>query len=156
MPLASASIGQVHRALLKQPEGEPLDVVLKIQRPNIKDTIERDIDLLYWMARGVERAVPESKLYSPVRLVGEFDRAIAVQTRGEGRYAYKQEVCGRCDTPLDVFPLAGRTTWCSSSRNTGTRAAAMSSSTWGRSVRNSARGYRPTEVSRIRWASSRR
>ena len=31
--------------------------------------------------------------------------------RGEGRYAYKQEVCGRCHTPLDVFPLAGRTTW---------------------------------------------
>jgi ubiquinone biosynthesis protein len=79
IPLASASIGQVHRALLKQPEGEPLDVVLKIQRPNIKDTIERDIDLLYWMARGVERAVPESKLYSPVRLVGEFDRAITAE-----------------------------------------------------------------------------
>jgi ubiquinone biosynthesis protein len=89
-PLASASIGQVHRARLRVPPerpgalfdqpGEPsLDVVLKIQRPNIKDTIERDIDLLYWMARGIERAVPESKLYSPVRLVGEFDRAITAE-----------------------------------------------------------------------------
>jgi ubiquinone biosynthesis protein len=79
IPLASASIGQVHRARLKQPGGESLDVAVKIQRPNIKDTIERDIDLLYWMARGVERAVPESRLYSPVRLVGEFDRAITAE-----------------------------------------------------------------------------
>jgi endonuclease-8 len=31
--------------------------------------------------------------------------------RGEGRYVYKQETCGRCATPLDVYPLAGRTTW---------------------------------------------
>ncbi len=31
--------------------------------------------------------------------------------RGEGRYVYKQEACGRCATSLDVFPLAGRTTW---------------------------------------------
>jgi endonuclease-8 len=31
--------------------------------------------------------------------------------RGEGRYVYKQEACGRCHTVLDVYPLAGRTTW---------------------------------------------
>jgi endonuclease-8 len=41
----------------------------------------------------------------------ELDRPISKLARGEGRYAYKQEVCGRCHTPLDVFPLAGRTTW---------------------------------------------
>lgn len=78
-PLASASIGQVHRARLKVPEGPSLDVVVKLQRPNIKDTIERDIDLLYWMARAIERSVPESKIYSPVRLVAEFDRAITAE-----------------------------------------------------------------------------
>jgi ubiquinone biosynthesis protein len=50
-PMASASIGQVHRAKLRNAEGAPCDVVVKIQRPNIKDVIERDIDLLYWMAR---------------------------------------------------------------------------------------------------------
>jgi len=41
----------------------------------------------------------------------ELDRPISRLRRGEGRYAYKQEVCGRCHTPLDVFPIAGRTTW---------------------------------------------
>jgi len=78
-PLASASIGQVHRARLRVPDGESLDVVVKLQRPNIKDTIERDIDLLYWMARAVERSVPEASIYSPVRLVAEFDRAITAE-----------------------------------------------------------------------------
>jgi len=31
--------------------------------------------------------------------------------RGEGLYAYKRLACGRCHTVLDVYPLAGRTTW---------------------------------------------
>ncbi|MCU1356311.1 MAG: putative glycosylase [Acidimicrobiales bacterium] len=41
----------------------------------------------------------------------ELPRPLGRLQRGEGRYAYKQEVCGRCHTPLDVFPIAGRTTW---------------------------------------------
>ena len=77
-PLASASIGQVHRARLRTDEGE-IDVVIKVQRPNIRPTIERDIDLLYLFARLVERTIPESKIYSPVGLVGEFDRAIMAE-----------------------------------------------------------------------------
>ena len=42
----------------------------------------------------------------------ELDRPVSRLHRGEGRYVYKQERCGRCGTDLDVFPLAGRTTWC--------------------------------------------
>ncbi|MCU1454627.1 MAG: formamidopyrimidine-DNA glycosylase [Acidimicrobiales bacterium] len=41
----------------------------------------------------------------------ELGRPISRLARGAGRYAYKQEACGRCGTPLDVFPLAGRRTW---------------------------------------------
>ena len=77
-PLASASIGQVHEAKLRTPGG-PVEVVVKIQRPNIKSTIDRDVDLLYWLARAVERSIPESRIYSPVKLVGEFDRAIQAE-----------------------------------------------------------------------------
>ena len=74
-PLASASIGQVHRARLKTAEGS-IDVAVKVQRPNIRETIERDLELLYLMARLVERAVPESSIYGPSRLVAEFDKSI--------------------------------------------------------------------------------
>jgi ubiquinone biosynthesis protein len=77
-PLASASIGQVYRARLKTEEGE-VAVVVKVQRPNIGPTIDRDIDLLYWFARLLERNMPEARVYAPVRLVEEFDRAIRAE-----------------------------------------------------------------------------
>lgn len=41
----------------------------------------------------------------------DLPRPLGKLRRGEGRYVYKQDVCGRCHTPLEVFPLAGRTTW---------------------------------------------
>ncbi|HEX4352551.1 MAG TPA: AarF/UbiB family protein [Polyangiales bacterium] len=77
-PLASASIGQVYRALLKTDDGE-VAVVVKAQRPNVERTIDRDIDLLYLFARAVERSIPEARPYAPVRLVEEFDRAIRAE-----------------------------------------------------------------------------
>jgi ubiquinone biosynthesis protein len=75
-PLASASVAQVHRARLVV-EDHTDEVVLKIQRPNIRDTVERDIELLYLLARAIERSIPEARIYSPVGLVTEFDRAIS-------------------------------------------------------------------------------
>ncbi len=77
-PLASASIAQVHRAKLRTEDG-PIEVVLKIQRPGIKNTIERDLDLLYLLAKALERSIPEARIYSPVGMVAEFDRAITAE-----------------------------------------------------------------------------
>ncbi|HEY1956474.1 MAG TPA: AarF/ABC1/UbiB kinase family protein [Polyangiaceae bacterium] len=76
-PLASASIGQVHRAALKlDGSDEPIEVVVKVQRPGVGPTVVRDLELLHMMAAAVERAVPETKIYSPVGLVNQFDRSI--------------------------------------------------------------------------------
>lgn len=77
-PLASASIGQVHRARLQAGEAV-VDVVVKVQRPNIREVIERDLELLYGFAKLVERFIPESRLYSPVGLVREFDQTILAE-----------------------------------------------------------------------------
>jgi ubiquinone biosynthesis protein len=74
-PLASASIGQVHRAKLKSGDA----VAVKVQRPKIREVIERDLDLLYLLARILERTVPETTIYSPTGLVAEFDRAITAE-----------------------------------------------------------------------------
>lgn len=74
-PLASASIGQVHRATLATEDGLR-EVVVKVQRPGIAGVIERDLDLLHYLARIIERTVPESRTYVPTRMVEEFDRAI--------------------------------------------------------------------------------
>jgi ubiquinone biosynthesis protein len=77
-PLASASIGQVHRATLETASGTK-EVAVKIQRPKIKEIIETDLDLLYWLAKAIERSIPESRIYQPVKLVTEFDRAITAE-----------------------------------------------------------------------------
>jgi ubiquinone biosynthesis protein len=81
-PLASASIAQVHRARLLHhaPEGdELLEVVVKIQRPKVRVTVERDLELLFLLARAIEQSIPEARRYTPVALVTEFDRAMTAE-----------------------------------------------------------------------------
>lgn len=74
-PLAAASIAQVHRAKLKTEEGL-CDVAVKVQRPSIAETIASDVDLLHSLAALLERTVVESRIYSPIGLVQQFDRAV--------------------------------------------------------------------------------
>ncbi len=74
-PLAAASVAQVHAAKLRQ-DGELHDVVVKVQRPGIASTIASDLDILHGLATLIERAIPESRSYSPSGLVRQFDRAI--------------------------------------------------------------------------------
>ena len=74
-PLAAASIAQVHRAKLKTDEGL-VDVVMKVQRPGIGETISSDLDILRTFAVLLERAIPETRIYSPTGLVHQFERAI--------------------------------------------------------------------------------
>ena len=57
-PLACASIGQVHRAKIK--DGD--EVVVKVQRPGIKEVIESDLDIMYSIARLVDEHMPEARL----------------------------------------------------------------------------------------------
>jgi ubiquinone biosynthesis protein len=74
-PLATASIGQVHLATIEGPNG-PEEVVVKVQRPGIAPTIARDLDILHILAAALERAIPETRIYSPVGLVKQFDQSI--------------------------------------------------------------------------------
>ena len=74
-PLATASIGQVHRAVLATADGNK-DVVVKVQRSGVGNTVARDLELLHMMAAAIERAIPETKIYSPVGLVKQFDHSI--------------------------------------------------------------------------------
>lgn len=74
-PLACASIGQVHRAQIK--DGD--DVVVKVQRPGIKEVIESDLDIIYSIARLVEEHMPEARLYRPIEIVDELSRSILAE-----------------------------------------------------------------------------
>lgn len=73
--LASASIAQVHRAIL--PNGR--EVVVKIQRPNIIPQIRSDIHILHFVAARLLTIIPELELMDPVGIVQEFDRALSLE-----------------------------------------------------------------------------
>jgi ubiquinone biosynthesis protein len=87
VPLASASIGQVHAALL--PGGHR--VVVKVQRPDAPRIIRRDIDLLYQFAELLEDRIDVG--FSPVGVVHEFASSItreldyALEARNAMRFA---------------------------------------------------------------------
>ena len=72
IPLAAASIAQVHRARLRTGEA----VVIKVRRPGIVAVVESDISALMALAGLAERHVSGSELYDPVGVVREFARTI--------------------------------------------------------------------------------
>ncbi len=71
-PIASASVAQVHLATL--PDGTPAAV--KVLRPNIGSTIEKDLALMQTGAVMVEKLWSDGKRLKPREVVAEFDRTI--------------------------------------------------------------------------------
>ncbi len=72
IPLATASIAQVHRATLKTGE----NIVCKVRRPDVDTVIETDIDIMMGLAYLVEKHLPGGDMYDPVGVVKEFRRSI--------------------------------------------------------------------------------
>jgi ubiquinone biosynthesis protein len=89
VPLAAASIAQVHRATLR--DGTP--VVVKIRRPGIEDVIRADLRILEHAARLLDSEVPDSRRYDPVHIVSQFSRSLnreldlAKEARNIGQFA---------------------------------------------------------------------
>ena len=72
VPLASASIAQVHPATLKNGD----KVIVKVLRPTIKKIIEQDIAILYWLAKWFNRLYKQSEYIHALELVKEFEDVI--------------------------------------------------------------------------------
>jgi len=78
-PLASASVAQVHAATLRSADGGKtpgLEVIVKVLRPGIEETIRRDVDLMRMLADYAERWIPESRRLKPRAVVLEYEQVI--------------------------------------------------------------------------------
>ena len=74
-PVAAASIAQVHFATTM--DGK--EVAVKILRPNVERAFQRDIDLMFWIARLVERRLPAYRRLKPVKVVETFANTIRLE-----------------------------------------------------------------------------
>jgi ubiquinone biosynthesis protein len=71
-PVAAASIGQAHRARLATGES----VIVKVQRPDVRTLVERDLDILLRMARALEARVGWAREYAVLEMTQGFASAL--------------------------------------------------------------------------------
>jgi ubiquinone biosynthesis protein len=72
VPLAAASIAQVHLATLRTGE----EVVVKVQRPSVGRLVHRDLRVMAWIAPYLVGRIPVSALANPPALVELFAETI--------------------------------------------------------------------------------
>lgn len=75
-PIGSASIAQVHKAVLLNGD----TVAVKIKRPDIDKVIQADLRILNHLASLIESEIPETRRYQPVQMVQYFARSLAKET----------------------------------------------------------------------------
>jgi len=89
-PLAAASIGQVHRARFFAETGrEELDIVVKVQRPNIEAIVSVDLDALRVVSRWIDLYPPIRRRIDTPALMEEFSKSLLeeIDYLQEGRNA---------------------------------------------------------------------
>jgi ubiquinone biosynthesis protein len=72
VPLAAASMAQVHRAKTRTGAA----VVVKVQRPDITEQMRADLSVLHYVARLLEAVIEEVGLYTPTGIIEEFEKAV--------------------------------------------------------------------------------
>jgi len=85
IPIASASISQVHRGILKNGK----KVAIKVQRPNARKQMLTDINIMYHFARIIEKHYSDLRKFTPRRIVDEFSQWTKKELdfKYEARYA---------------------------------------------------------------------
>lgn len=72
-PLAAASLSQVHHAILREDLDE---VAIKVQRPDIQSKIDRDLNILEWIAERMHQRILKMQVYELPRLVELIRRSL--------------------------------------------------------------------------------
>jgi ubiquinone biosynthesis protein len=74
VPVASASIAQVHFATLRSGKAAGREVAVKVLRPDMLPVIDKDLDLMRTMAGWLERLSADGRRLKPREVVAEFDK----------------------------------------------------------------------------------
>jgi len=74
VPVASASIAQVHFAVVVDRNGRQRDVAVKVLRPGMLSAIDKDLNLMRMMAGWLESLSVDGKRLKPREVVAEFDK----------------------------------------------------------------------------------
>jgi ubiquinone biosynthesis protein len=98
-PLAAASIGQVHRAQLLN----GTHVVVKVQRPGIKRTIEVDLEIMLHLASLMERHLEGWNVQRPTRVVEEFARTLGKELDYTLEAAYAERFARQFEGESEVY-----------------------------------------------------
>jgi ubiquinone biosynthesis protein len=98
VPVASASISQVHRAVVL---GGRV-IALKVRRPEIAKVVRADLDIIKNLAQLVERSLPHLAVYRPLSLACEFERTI----KRELDFSAERRNMQRCRTQFAKDPSA--------------------------------------------------
>ncbi|WP_239021796.1 ABC1 kinase family protein [Nocardioides jishulii] len=80
-PLAAASLGQVHRATLRNGR----EVAVKVQRPGVRDRVRADMEVLGRLAATADKRTAAGRRYGLEKLLAQFGRSLA------GELDYRRE-----------------------------------------------------------------
>ncbi|HRN88175.1 MAG TPA: 2-polyprenylphenol 6-hydroxylase [Hyphomicrobium sp.] len=78
-PVAAASIAQVHKAKIRDKNGQLRDVAVKILRPDVEKRFRRDLDSYFFAARLIERFHAPARRLKPVAVVENLARTTELE-----------------------------------------------------------------------------
>jgi ubiquinone biosynthesis protein len=78
-PVAAASIAQVHRATVIDPDGTQRALAVKIMRPGVRERFQRDLQAMRFMARVVHALSPQAERLRPREVVEILARSVMME-----------------------------------------------------------------------------
>lgn len=100
VPVAAASVAQVHRARLF--DGE--DVAVKVLRPGVREKVSADVSVMYFLARRLEATFAEARALNLEAMVREFESAIRreldLENEARNLRRFREMFAGRSDVHI--------------------------------------------------------